>query len=336
MNKRFVLFFSVLLVLSSTLTLHAAEEMPEISISKSTNPTDLGGRLNQKTVYTFLKFKYKNNYFSVNVPESIYGKLTEKKEKLLVDSLIELYGRAFEVFFDLFGYFPEGYRFNVTFGKTRRGGPHNRIYLYDKVSNIFPDFLPSFIGDVVFTRDQRMILSHEIGHSLFGIVIGSLQDPRTKAIEEGFVDYFPGKMFPGSTVRDTEGYKFRISPDQDENIRGLAQVDIDVSIWGETPIMKETKEKGYLGLTHHLFGLEFINAFIEVFGKEDLAEFLLRLKKTEGMPYGYDDFGTGKIRIIFTVMGYKSDQILEFEKSLHRRLKENVFEVIEEANIQEK
>ena len=103
-------------------------------------------------------------------------------------------------------------------------------------------------------------------------------------------------------------------------------MDIDASVWGDKFVQEGSGIKGYLGVTHHVFGVEFIDAFIDVFGKENLFEFLTRLKQTEGNS-PIDDLGTKQIQDIFSKMGYSQEKIREFENELHRRLRENVFEI---------
>ena len=213
----------------------------------------------------------------------------------------------------------------MTFGKTSTGMPVNHIYLYNKTSNILTNFLPYEDGQHVMTELQRRIMFHEIGHSLFTIAVGGMQDPRTRALEEGFVDYFSEKTL-GKEMDEGFYGKASISAGQAANMKGLSQLDIDASIWGDDVALKASKVKNYVGVTHHAFGIEFIKAFIDVFGKEKLLEFLKRVKKSEDAPM-MGDYGTKLVKGVLEKMGYSQAKITEFQNELYRRLKKNVFKV---------
>ena len=299
----------------------------KVNVSCSPQPTDLEGRLAKKERYYFFKLNYSSNFFSFNLPGSSFNAFTERERKKLVEYLLRLYGDSFDVYYDMFGWRPEGFRFNVTFGKNTKGYMYNMMYLPDKISNVFTDSLPYRDGNNIMSADEERIMVHEIGHSLFGIVVGTTEDPRSRAIEEGFVDYFMGKVLDVDTGVGRSAYRLPISAEQASRIKGLSQLDVDASVWGDEAVFKPTKAKGYAGITHHLFGLEFIHAVIDVFGKKDLLEFLKRFKQAENDPYGIDH-GTQKVRDILAGMGYSKEKISEFENDLHRRLKENVFRVV--------
>ena len=160
-------------------------EKVKVVVSRSASAGDLEGTLKEKTRYSFLKFKYRDNYFSVNIPDMVFQNMPDSDRKVLVRKVVGLYSDSFDVFGGMFGYMPQGYKFNMTFGNTKRGEPFNRVYVSSKTSNIFSDFIPFYDGKVVFSKYQRLVLLHEIGHSLFAIAIGSMQDSRSKAIEEG-------------------------------------------------------------------------------------------------------------------------------------------------------
>ena len=173
------------------------------------------------------------------------------------------------------------------------------------------------------TTDEQKIMFHEIGHSVYGIIIGSMRAPRNKSFEEGFVDYFAEEA-TGEKIERRGILKVRITQEQAKRMKGLTQPDIDASVWNEEIALKPSTAKGYIGVTHHVFGLEFIHAFIDTFDKKDLPEFLTRLRQRENdQPVG--DLGTSQVKDILLQMGYADKEIKKFEKDLHARLKKNVF-----------
>ena len=302
----------------------------KISIFTLDKPTNLEDRLSEKTAFYSLKLRYLDNFFSFNIPKDVYNRFTEDQRKMLVKDLLDLFGNAFGRFSDISGRIPERYKFGVTFAKTKSGHPFNRVYLSNKVSNIFTNFLPYENKDEPFTEKDKYIMLHEIGHSLLAITVGGLSSPKVRAIEEGVVDYIAGEGYEGVDYEGGIKTRIEILPHQAERMKGLTQLDIDTSIWGmKAASLPVTHVRGYSGITHHMFGIEFINAFIDVFGKEHLLEFLIRLKAVEDKP-SKNDFGTMDTREIFIKMGFSKERSGEFEKVLHKRLKENVFIIREE------
>jgi hypothetical protein len=202
--------------------------------------------------------------------------------------------------------------------------PLNKVNLTDKISNIFLNTLPYKNKKEVLSGFERGIMLHEIGHGLFSIAVGNLRYARTRAIEEGFVDYFAGRGYgeEGPVV------KLPISMEQADKMQGLTQMDIDSSIWSREIALTPSMSGRYAGITHHTFGIEFIEGFIDSFGRERLPEFLKRLRAAEDISPS-EDFGTGQIKQILTRMGFSNDQIKGFEEDLHRRLKENIFRIID-------
>jgi len=305
----------------------ALNEDINANVSRSDRATDLEDRLKNKSRFYFIKFKFRDNIFSFNFPERTYSAWDHREKINILEYLTKLYGDSFREFKDIFGFSPRDYRFNVTFGKTKRGMPFNTIYLYNKISNIFPGFIPAGTESEVFSAGQKMIMFHEIGHSLFGIAIGTFRDPRTKAIEEGVVDYFAERIYKGKFPETYRRGKFQVSESKLERLEGLSQLDVESSVWVEEDMSKISGVKGYVGVTHHVFGLEFVKSFIQVFGEKDMINFLVRLRQTEEDSF-LDDFGTNRIIHIFNKMGYTEEKIIEFKEELHRRLKANVFKVV--------
>jgi hypothetical protein len=303
----------------------------KVKIISSLMPTMLEGRIKEESGFYFFKMNFMNNFFSVNVPQRSYDKMTEQQKNDLVAAVLLLHGRSFEVSRAMLGYMPTGYRFNVTFGETQSGYPFNRVYSYSKTSNIYPDFLP-FEGKMIpgeaiktpMTGFEESIMLHEIGHSIFAIVIGNIKNPKNKYMEEGFVDYFADKVLGRKSPHREAIEKITITNAQAANINGLSQLDVDVSIWGEEKALNSSTMEGYAGITHHHFGYEFIRTYIDVFGEKNLRGFLDRFRQTEERP-DEGDYGTKRINDLLLKMGYPLEKTEEFQKMLHERLKKNIF-----------
>jgi hypothetical protein len=305
-------------------TYNIAGKDTKVNISKSLKPTTLEDRIEKESGFYFFRLAYKGNFFSINLPQRIFVELPENRKQELLASVLGLYSSTFDGSRDILGFVPEGYKFNVTFARTREGDPFNRVYDRSKTSNIYTGFMPYEYREQVMTAKQEWIMLHEIGHAIFAIAVGNIEDPRNKYMEEGVVDYLADEVMEEShTGRKIRG-KFAAPEKKIANMRGLAQIDVDTSIWGEDFVMNVPKAEGYAGVTHHLFGLEFIEAFIDVFGKKDLLEFLRRFKRAEDEP-GAAGRGTETIRGILLKMGYTPEQITAFEEELHAKLRENVF-----------
>jgi hypothetical protein len=304
---------------------HDGEDV-KILISEIPISGDLEGRLKTPLAFYTLKLKYRDNVFIFNLPQRSFDELSGVQKEKLIQDLLGLYDRSFELFFGIFGFIPTGFRFIVTFGETKKQTPFNYIYQHNKISNIFPGFLPFSSGEEALNPEQRFIFLHEIGHSLFSIAIGNITNPKARSIEEGFVDYF-AEQASGMDIKEVHGQDlFYISRRQSENIKGLTQLDTEISIWGEKYVMTAPRSKGYVGLTHHAFGLQFIKAFVSVFGAHDLPVFLKRFKPAQ-YTLNNEDYGTAMVRKIFAKMGYPPEKVSEFEDQLHRNLTENVFKV---------
>ena len=298
----------------------------KIFISEIPVPTDIEGRLKTPMAFYTLKFKYNDNFFSFNLPQGSFNELSAGQKEKLIQGLLGLYDRSFELFSGIFGYVPAGFHFNVTFGEVKKQTASNYVYQRSKTSNIYPGFLPFASGEAALNPEQRFIFFHEIGHSLVGIAIGSIVNPKAKFIEEGFADYF-AEQASGMDIKELHGQDiFYISRQQSENIKGLTQLDTEISIWGEKYVMTAPRPKGYVGLTHHAFGLQFIKAFVGVFGAGDLPLFLKRFRQAQDALTNGDQ-GTAMVRKIFRKMGYAQEKVSEFEGRLHRNLAENVFKV---------
>ena len=298
----------------------------KIFISEIPIPSDLEGRLKTPLAFYALKLRYRDNIFSFHLPQRSFDDLSGGQKEKLMQDLLGLYDRSFELFSGIFGYVPTGFRFNITFGETKEQASSNYIYQGTKTSNIFPGFFPFSSGEGALNPGQRFMFFHEIGHSLFGIAIGNMTNPEARSIEEGFVDYL-AEQASGMDIKEVHGQGlFYISRRQSENIKGLTQLDTEISIWGEKYVMTAPTQKGYMGLTHHAFGLQFIKAFVGVFGAHDLPVFLKQFKQAQ-YPLTNRDHGTTKVRKIFAKMGYSPEKVSEFEGQLHRKLTENVFKV---------
>ncbi|MFH1878302.1 MAG: hypothetical protein ABH883_05805 [Candidatus Omnitrophota bacterium] len=303
-----------------------AGETVNVYISRQAEPTSHEGRMKEETGYYFLKFNYRDNFYSINLPDIFFEEINMRQREKLVREIIRIYDQAFDRFAGVFGFYPALFRFSVTFGSTKPGYPFHVSYSDRRTSNIFANFLPYGAGKEPFSQEERIILLHETGHGLFLIAVGNIEDPRGKYIEEGFADYIAGENYdePGAAA---PYYSMSvISAEQAENFKGLSQLDFDAGVWGEETVLKASAIRGYVGITHHVFGREFLSAFISVFGKEDLYGFLVRFKKTEDS-IGRGDFGTNHVLSVFKSMGYTPAQIEKFRKELYSRLRENVFVV---------
>ncbi|MBD3379355.1 MAG: hypothetical protein GF408_02720 [Candidatus Omnitrophica bacterium] len=297
---------------------------PDESVSMVTEETreatDREGQLARPYTFYLVKFSYDGNFYSVNIPKEAYGPLEGQDKKKIVYRTLGLYRKVFGAYRSFFGDIPSGYRFSVTFGKTSGTHPYNRIYLYGKNSNIYPDFVPG--KNRIFTRPQEAVLLHEIGHSLFAIAVGGYLHPRNRALEEGFVD-----MMVASAGYDTgTPPRIPVSREDTVDISGLSQLDIEISIWGEEKVLANRSVKGYLGLTHHSFGREFFAVFMDIFGTEKLPEFLARLKATEGLPPP-EDHGTEYIEKALREIGADETTLSLFREKLHGRIKKNLLTI---------
>lgn len=296
----------------------------EVYTSHSDVPTTIDGRIIEESGFYFQKFRYAGNFYSINVPKGVFEKLSTEENEQLVVSVLDLYRRAFEKTSDLLGFAPEGYRFNSIFANTQKGNSFNVLYSISKISNIYTNFIPYNNPENPLTENQRWIILHEIGHSLFAISIGTIVNPKDKYMEEGVVDLLADEVLGEEFKYRNRGHSWKISSRQARDLDGLSQLDMDVSIWGKNRVLGKTGEEGYPGITHHGFGFEFINTFIAIFGEKDLAEFLIKFRSS-GDIVGEKDYGTIRILKILSSMGYSSEEISAFEKELHIRLKKNIF-----------
>ncbi|MBD3427146.1 MAG: hypothetical protein GF409_07965 [Candidatus Omnitrophica bacterium] len=303
-----------------------------VKIMTSSMPTVLEGRIKEESGFYFFKMKFMDNFFSINVPERSYQKMDYRMRQDLVATILILYGRSFEQSSEMLSFLPKGYRFNMTFGRTQSGHPFNRVYVYSKTSNIFPDLLPyksplmpGRTLETPITGYEEWVMLHEMAHSIFAMAVGSIRNPKNRFMEEGFADYFAERvMGRKSPARESLG-KIPISAKQAARLEGLSQLDVDAAIWGEERALNVPME-GYVGVTHHHFGYEFISAYVEVFGDKNLRDFLHRFSQTEEV-VDKGDYGTKRIKNIFLKMGYTPREIALFRRNLHEKLLKNVFEV---------
>jgi len=291
-----------------------------VSVSQIKTPTNFEGRLKNTTGFYSLKCSYKDNYFSFNVPTPVVEGINRTQVEKMIEKLLSFYDTVFERYARIFNNKPFGYKFNIVFGKTANGYPYNRIYSISKISNIYANFNPFTESHDPFSGFQNSIMLHEIGHSLFAIIVGNMNHPKFKFIEEGFIEYM--------VVKDPAKYGqktgFRLTKARADKMKGLAQVDLDLSVWGKEAVMSAPAPDGYLGVTHHLSGIEFMKTFIGIFGEDKFPEFFMRLKAKD-MEITRGDYGTSQIKEVFRKMGYSNEEINKFEKNYHERLKNNVF-----------
>ncbi len=288
----------------------------------ATPPTDREGRLKEKYSFYSMVSRFKGNSFTFAVPKPDGRELSIQERMELSEYVIKTFWGAMITCETIFTRIPQGYKFNVVFGKTAKGHPFNLVYSKTSRSNIYPDSLPFENGKDLLTLTQKYLLLHEIGHGFFAIAIGNLTHPRNKAIEEGAVDHMIKSRL--DLYGEVKRPKVNISREQADNIQGITQLDVEASIWGKEHVVKVEAPKGYSGYTHHLFGIEFIDAYFDIFPSETFPGFLRRLKAVEDNA-PKNDFGTIQIKAIFRKMGFSEGAIADFEKDLHRRLKTNVF-----------
>lgn len=289
-----------------------------VSITHTESPTDFEGQLRSPSVYYFIKLNYKENFYSINVPVLTYEAMSMEQKVSLIKVITGLYEDAFARAAIMMTRKPRGYKFNVTFGWTKWAQVYNKeIYSNEKVSSIFPNCLPYDGGPEVLTEEEKVLLLHEIGHGLVGISFGGITDVRMRSIEEGVVDHIAG-LGPAEY-----GRRIYVTPAEAKSLRGLAQMDIDSSVWGkDKALMPAGMRGGYSGVTHHLHGREFVGAYLEIFGKDDFRQFLIRVAASSGK--GEEDLGTERVRSILKKMGHSDGEISRFEKRLHERIKKNV------------
>ena len=292
--------------------------------SASAPAGDLENNFREEYEFQVLKFKHDNNLYHLNVPERIFSGLTDEKRAYLIEYLTELYGAVITIYAEIYGHAPEGYKFNVTFGKTAAGHPYNKVYAYTKTSNIFPDCLPYEDPEDVLTDEERAVMTHEVAHSLFAIKIGTFEHPKTKAIEEGFVDYITERAEGLDYSERRKAMRIPVTPLQAQNMKGLTQLDVEISMFGDNAVLNAPRDGSYAGFAHHTFGLEFIKAFISVFGEKALPGFMKRLRSVDRTP-SVGDMGTRQIKLILKNMSYTDEQVQDFEVTLHSRLKEYVY-----------
>lgn len=323
----FSVFFSAYAIQSPEyidVNLPGVESPLTISVIEPGAPTDKEGRLaSPQRLYSY-RFMYNDNIFTFNIPDYVVEDLDDGELKRMLIVLIEAYEKTFDTFLKVLDRKPSGYKFNMTFGPTAGGYPFNWMNLTDKVSNIYPNCVPYANGREVFSKLEEDIISHEIGHGIFNITGTNFRTPGNKAIEEGFIDLFIGVDF-------SENTRIAISEDKVDSIKGLTQPDVDISIWGEEAVLAQTDPfdhdiglRGYVGMTHHAFGKQFLLAYIDAFGEDSLQDFLVKLKASEDEPY-YDDYGTENVKRILLSMGYTNEEIEKFETDLHDRIKRNIF-----------
>ena len=271
------------------------KEKVEVQISSLLKPTDMEGLIKEETGFYFLRYKYKKNFFNINLPQRVFDGLDNQETEGLIAAVTDLYTRSFDVSKELLGTVLDGYKFNITFANVKKGHAFNRVYHHSKTSNIFTNFLPYKNNKEAMAPEDEQVILHEIGHSVFAISIGILNNPEDKYMGEGFADYFANKVMKKTIAKPP---KIVISKEQADRISGLAQMDVDAQIWDKEFLSKAPRQKGYLGVTHHLFGLEFITAFTDLFGEKNLKEFLKRFRASEDTPK--KDYGTSIIKQILS------------------------------------
>lgn len=299
----------------------AAFDIP-VTFFPATPPTDREGRLKRKYAFNTMVFRFRGNTFTVSIPDFIFEKLSRDQRMELADYMIQTFWEAMISYESLFYRIPEGYKFNVVFGKTAEGHPFNLVYRRTSRSNIYPDCLPFNNNKDMLTPKEKYYLLHEIGHGLFAIVLGNLIHPRNKSIEEGTIDHLLRSRL--DIVGYAENPKYDVPPGKLDEMEGLTQLDVEISLWGKERVLSKENFKGYAGYTHHEFGMQFVDAFLANFYEEDLAEFLRRLRALENT-IPENDYGSRQVREILYDMGYTDVEINRFRDDLHSRLKANVF-----------
>jgi hypothetical protein len=299
----------------------ARDEKLMMHIYRNGPSTDLEGRLARPSVFYSLRFSEDGRYFSLNMPEGMYFGLDRRDIVRLALDILVLYEEVYGRFHRLFGESPPAPRQNLTFGRTSAGHPFIRIYEGSRAVNIYTDMLPPAEGGHILTPGQKDILRHEIGHAAFSTSIGNFTHPKFKSIEEGVID----RLAYGDGEKPRQR-RITITPRQSRSMSGLAQMDIDASIWGEGLLAGTGSPEGYRGVTHHHAGEQFIRSFVEFFGEKDLYGFLRRLRAMDEQPLE-GDMGTEQIERVLKGMGRSPSEISGFEEHYHRGLRENVFAV---------
>jgi len=292
-----------------------------ITVSVVDNPeaTDLEGRLAEKYRFYTLKFPYRGNYLGLNLPEGAYFSSGGEELRSLVFEILAVYDGIYSRSRAVFGAQADGFRQNITFGRTDKGHPFATVYPSDKTVNIFMDSVPYSEKGIPLSDKDVDALRHELGHSVMAVAVGNFIHPKFRAIEEGFVNYLA--YGDGSAPRTR---RIVIEKEKAGAMSGLAQMDIDVSIWGEEVLDLSAAPDGYKGITHHFSGEQFVREFISFFGEKRLPEFLKRLKAKDAAPLA-GDYGSSQIREVLERMGYSREEVDRFEKAFHERLLENVF-----------
>ena len=192
--------------------------------------------------------------------------------------------------------------------------------------------MPFSNGTDVLDENARKTALHEIGHILVTLGIGKgLSGSGTIAIEEGVCDYIAGVtrgVEIDQTNKSVTDYRIEISREQADRMSGLAQPDIDASIWGEERAGERYRVGVYIGLTHHSFGLELVNAFIVTFGANKLVPFLQELSKQVDNSLKYTfGMGTQWVEKAMINSGFSSTDIEKLRRELYKNLSTNVFKI---------
>jgi len=247
--------------------------------------------------------------------------MTDDQIKERAEYIAGIYRDAFSRFEAIGGKVPKDWKFEMYFVKVNVGFPNAHTNYRSETGMVFTHTLPFSVTD---TKNYKQILQHEIGHNLTHMAFpgGLGMDLRTMAFEEGLAHYlsdfhgFPGGRGEGGTI-----HSYQITPGEALKMSGLTQLDIENSMEGS--VERDPRLRNYAGKTHHSFGIEFIDLFVEILGSERLLEFFTALHAIKD--HETEDYGTEFVREILRKMEFSEDQINRFQAKLLERLKDNVF-----------
>lgn len=294
----------------------------EISITIGENPIQLpeaehAKRFHPNVRRDFRKIEtqYEGFQFDLYISDSDYQKATSEEIREGVEVFVGAYKNAIRRFSELGAIIPTGTKFEMFFGETKQGLP------YHLNGRVFPHIIK--FGSRLSPRFQE-ILEHEIGHNLSFLVLKkALHDPTIMALEEGLAQYAAAaENLPVRLNKPGSYHQLLVTTEQPANIKGLTQLDVEISLGG-TPSARKAGRL-YKGKTTHLFGLEFIHAFIEIFSIKQLIPFLKRLKRMKKISGVMPDYGTEFIKVkLREMLAQDPDReriIQAFEDRLHERL----------------
>lgn len=277
-----------------------------------------------------------DDYYSLEMTPEV----TAEKNALSVLSQISNFQKAIERFYEMGGSLPTDSTVEVYFGKALATGgfPHAST---SNGLRIYASTVPYRYRDAEDEARAHGTMAHELGHLLSSLMVKKVLSvsPRGSAIEEGIANYIGGLITPsrdGKPGTYSHNFKYHVpmsALDRMERMEGFLQLDIENDL--NTDLSPLQANRLYWGLSHHMFGDYFIDAFQEEFSFEKFWDFVEALSQEfvdteeefqrQFKENGTKQFGSEFVPAILKRLGYSKERIDSFKKKLHDKLKQNLF-----------